>query len=673
MFRSVSSTITKLALVFLLVPVLGFAQTEGGRSYVYNNIKVVMTVNTDTTVDVSEYLTYHFTGTYHQGWRSIPFNKISDISEVVVYDEAGKSLKYSASSLNKTDPSSWGYYTYKKNNGSLEVEWYYDATDEVRTWRIDYKVHGGIGFLSDRDEWYWNLFTDYDVPVLATQATVILPTGITPKQILGTEVYTDSASSSKELLVNSFGQTEAQFIVDYTPAFENVTIAVGWPKGVVDKGAFWRWWWWQNWGYVGSVLVVLLSIIGLILYWLKTEYFYPNKRTIIAEYEPPLNLRPAEVDVILHERVSPLAWPATVVDLAVKGYIKIEASLPNGILFKISRQGSLFLLAVFTFISLLCFYFFSYNVLGIFFTVFFSLLAVSHFLGYFMTKKVLNSRTSYIIKRAKDDDDQLREYEKIFLDTILDDNGVWNSKELKNKPGQARKIYLGIEKLKQFLVMKIEEVGNFYEKSLSKEKGKTKILAYLFIGVWVLFWLGGLLSGLIEFIFSNLFKNINLFPVTLFIITTVFMSVLWYAFVKYEARLSAKGNKVKEDLLGFKLYLKTAERYRLQNLTPDLFEKYLPYAMVFGVEEEWGKAFIDMAMPEPDWYHSTNRSRGFSGSPATSNGNSFSASILSASFASSFSSAFSSSGGFRSGGSSSGSGGGGSSGGGGGGGGGGAS
>jgi uncharacterized membrane protein len=36
--------------------------------------------------------------------------------------------------------------------------------------------------------------------------------------------------------------------------------------------------------------------------------------------------------------------------------------------------------------------------------------------------------------------------------------------------------------------------------------------------------------------------------------------------------------------------------------TPELFEKYLPYAMAFGVERSWARAFDDIYQSPPDWY-----------------------------------------------------------------------
>lgn len=62
------------------------------------------------------------------------------------------------------------------------------------------------------------------------------------------------------------------------------------------------------------------------------------------------------------------------------------------------------------------------------------------------------------------------------------------------------------------------------------------------------------------------------------------------------------GSKKYAELLGFKMYLETAERYRVQDLTPDTFEKFLPYAIVFGVEEKWAEKFEGIYDRQPDWY-----------------------------------------------------------------------
>jgi uncharacterized membrane protein YgcG len=82
---------------------------------------------------------------------------------------------------------------------------------------------------------------------------------------------------------------------------------------------------------------------------------------------------------------------------------------------------------------------------------------------------------------------------------------------------------------------------------------------------------------------------------------------------------SAQGTEAKEYLLGLKEYIKLAEADRLKYLqTPEgakeygnasenstkikLFEKLLPYAIIFGLEVEWVNSFKDIYSQPPDWY-----------------------------------------------------------------------
>ena len=68
-----------------------------------------------------------------------------------------------------------------------------------------------------------------------------------------------------------------------------------------------------------------------------------------------------------------------------------------------------------------------------------------------------------------------------------------------------------------------------------------------------------------------------------------------------------KGMESYWHALGFKEYIKTAERYRVKfQEQQNLFEKFLPYAMVFGLADKWAKAFEGIIKESPDWYDSAN-------------------------------------------------------------------
>ena len=64
-------------------------------------------------------------------------------------------------------------------------------------------------------------------------------------------------------------------------------------------------------------------------------------------------------------------------------------------------------------------------------------------------------------------------------------------------------------------------------------------------------------------------------------------------------RPTPEGQKLRDQILGFKKYLSVAEADRLDlenppERTPQLFEKFLPYALALGVEQAWSKQFTDV-------------------------------------------------------------------------------
>lgn len=73
-------------------------------------------------------------------------------------------------------------------------------------------------------------------------------------------------------------------------------------------------------------------------------------------------------------------------------------------------------------------------------------------------------------------------------------------------------------------------------------------------------------------------------------------------------RRTAEGSAVLAQTKGFELYLRTAEADQIRfEEGIDVFSRYLPYAIVFGVAERWAKIFQDLAAqgryePHTDWY-----------------------------------------------------------------------
>jgi uncharacterized membrane protein len=108
------------------------------------------------------------------------------------------------------------------------------------------------------------------------------------------------------------------------------------------------------------------------------------------------------------------------------------------------------------------------------------------------------------------------------------------------------------------------------------------------------------------------------------------LNIVFYFLLKQYTEI---GLRLVEEIKGFKLFLSVTEEDRMNfhnppERTPELFEKYLPYALALGVENKWAEQFTevfkdkDMANTHPLWYSS---------------------SIYGSSFVSGFSSSFSSS------------------------------
>ena len=201
---------------------------------------------------------------------------------------------------------------------------------------IRYAVTGGIGRFQDFDELYWNVSGEgWDVPLPIVAATVILPPGVEEQQ---SACYTGPYGSKESdcQVISAGGQVG---FVTKTPG-KPLTVAVGFPKGVVagtavpvapePSGArsvgpfsygFASWPWW---------LLPIATFLFMYLRWRK-KGDDPDLGPVVAEYEPPEGLRPAETTAVLRQATDRMAVASTIVDLAVRGYLRIEETKTDGL------------------------------------------------------------------------------------------------------------------------------------------------------------------------------------------------------------------------------------------------------------------------------------------------------------------------------------------------------
>ncbi len=161
-----------------------------------------------------------------------------------------------------------------------------------------------------------------------------------------------------------------------------------------------------------------------------------------------------------------------------------------------------------------------------------------------------------------------------------------------------------------------------------------KLIGTVFLTLFALPFIGGEILGLYFLAFQA-----TSVPLAILFVVSLAITLIFYQLLKAVTPL---GRKRLDEIEGFRVFLEAAEKDRLNFLnppdrTPELFEKFLPYALALGVEQRWAEQFTEVlaaAAAEgrfPGWYSGTT-SRGFSAaSLASSLGDSLSSAVASSS------------------------------------------
>ena len=85
-------------------------------------------------------------------------------------------------------------------------------------------------------------------------------------------------------------------------------------------------------------------------------------------------------------------------------------------------------------------------------------------------------------------------------------------------------------------------------------------------------------------------------------------------------------------IFGFAKFLEATEKDKLElmnapELKPEIFEKFLPYAMVLGLEKKWASKFESIFTTPPSWVEGYPKNQPFSAIFFVNSMNSFSSSV----------------------------------------------
>ncbi len=143
-------------------------------------------------------------------------------------------------------------------------------------------------------------------------------------------------------------------------------------------------------------------------------------------------------------------------------------------------------------------------------------------------------------------------------------------------------------------------LGLIYDNNATK-KGLASTLSFAIFFIVILFVINISFIGF-EYIYYDV---VYLIGFILCMICTYFI----YLFYLIVIRRTEYGTKVLGEINGFKKFLETAEKDKLEKLVhddPTYFYNILPYAYVLGVSDVWVKQFEGITIAPPDWYESAD-------------------------------------------------------------------
>ncbi len=193
---------------------------------------------------------------------------------------------------------------------------------------IVYRTSRQLGFFDEHDELYWNVTgLGWDFRIDRASAEVILPEAVPAEQIR-LDAYTGpagSTASDARFRVARPGVVEFETSQALPPG-HGLTIAVGFPKGVVDAPSGGQRFWWLLKDNRALLVLLFGGLAVLVFYWRSwlKKGRGPAPGVIVTQYDPPVGYSPAGLRYVLNERYDQAAFTADLVALAVKGHVTIE-------------------------------------------------------------------------------------------------------------------------------------------------------------------------------------------------------------------------------------------------------------------------------------------------------------------------------------------------------------
>ena len=521
----------KFFTVGLAFVLFGFASAAYAGTEAIDNFDVKVAVEKDGSILVTEAITYNFdTNERHGIFRDIPLTAPNgprlNVKVLSVANERGEAWQYSVFVDNDV-------LHIKIGNPRLSLF-------GRKIYVINYKIHNAIRTFEDHDELYWNVTGDaWSVEIKNASAAITLPDlSITDMKM---DCFTGRRGSTEKNC--TFASNNGVINFSTTRALgpsEGLTIVGGIPRGYINNayvlpqdeyGTEWsRYNLWKKISVIIFVLAIFVSIFSSVFgrffnFRRKPKPVIPKElkgKPVTVEYNPPDGLAPIEIGTILDRKMDFTDLSSVIIDLAVRGYLKIR-DVGERIKFWPDRED-------------------------------------------------------FELIKIKDGADLTLSIDKIVFDFLFNKKDAVRVSELK----RASRNFPS-KKIGETLESKLKDDGYFYQRVLNKKHLIFGLISFIVLMMGVLASFTGLVSVIL------------------------WTSTIVYFKFFYKTKLTRKGSDTLAKILGFREFLQLTEKDKLAllnapELRPETFEKFLPYAMVLGVEDKWAQKFESIYQVLPEWY-----------------------------------------------------------------------
>ena len=340
--RSLRAFLSVAVALFALAAMAPAAQADEG--WVITSFHSDVAIRHDSLLTITEDIRVDFGALDKHGiFRTIPIRYRYDDSHDRYYDLSVQSVTNGESSVPYTT-------SIVSDNEVIKIGDPNRLISGAQRYVIKYTVQGAMNSFTDHDELFWNVDGAlWPVPKQSVSATVQLSAGTFTKATC----FEGPAGSTEACTASNGGESSTFKSTRLLGSGEQMSVAVAMPKGIVDvpprmlearerqfpQDAFD-----VNPVTVGLGLLLLIVGVGLIFFfWFEhgrdreylTRYYTTDPAAadqleplfqhepVVVEFDPPQNLRPAQLGLILDESADTKDVTATIVDLAVRGFLTI--------------------------------------------------------------------------------------------------------------------------------------------------------------------------------------------------------------------------------------------------------------------------------------------------------------------------------------------------------------